>query len=113
MLSIGDKLWLRWDDPKGALHDKWLAATVGAPAASEGGQVDDEWTGYFVLQFERQEIEMGDKAFDLKRYAKLERLRFAVPSSSLVQKSPKAGGAPSVSPTLPPARKRSTNGSMY
>lgn len=108
-LSVGVKLWLRWDDPKGALHDKWLAATVCAPAASEGGKVDDEWTGYFVLQFERQDIEMGDKAFDLKRYAKLERLRFAVPSSSLVQKSPKAGGAPSVSPTpTAGAKKRST-----
>lgn len=109
MLSVGDKLWLRWDDPKGALHDKWLAATVSTPAASESGKVDDEWTGYFVLQFDRQEIDMVDKAFDLKRYAKLERLRFAVPSSSLVQKSPKAGGAPSVSPTpTAGAKKRST-----
>jgi cohesin loading factor subunit SCC2 len=108
-LKAGDKLWLRWDDPKAALHNEWLAATVGAQPVCEGGKIDAEWTGYFVLQFQRQQIDMADKAFDLTRYAKLKRLRFALPSSTLVQKSPQAGGPPSVSPTpTAAAKKRST-----
>ena len=108
-LKVGDKLWLRWDDPKGALHDKWLPATVGAHASNATGQADDEWSGYFVLQFENQQIDMAGKAFDLKRYANLERLRYAVAGASLVQQSPKGGGAPTVSPTpTAGAKKRST-----